>query len=143
MHVSSAQLPVLHAEVAAAQEPVFSMERAAKLLLWACLVYQHSDVPGREVPIGDEVLSLLGASSKDPGAAIDDALALLDCAQHRVFWDATGDCKAIVAWGPRTVVVTFRGTATAHNARMDLQVRDPSNQLHMISPRADLQHGQV
>ena len=124
MHACAALLPVLHAEAAAAQEPVFSMERAAKLLLWACLVYQHSDVPGREVPIGDEILSLLGATSKEHGAAIDDALALLDCAQHRVFWDAAGDCKAMVAWGPRSIVVAFRGTATVHNACMDLQVRN-------------------
>ena len=60
------------------------MERAAKLLLWSCLIYQYSEVEGLEVPIGDEILSLFGGSSESPGPCINSAMALFGCEHRRV-----------------------------------------------------------
>jgi hypothetical protein len=101
---------------------MFSMERAAKLLLWACLAYQYSEVQGLEVPIGDEILSLLDASTDNPGPAMDALMEMFECEEKRVYWERSADTKGLVAWGPRTIVVAFRGTATVNNALKDLQV---------------------
>lgn len=104
------------------QEGMFSVERAAKLLLWTCLMYQYTEVEGMEVPIGNEILTLFGADAHDPSPAINAAMAMTHCRHRRVFWERHADTKAVVAWGRRTIVVAFRGTATVRNAKLDLQL---------------------
>jgi hypothetical protein len=104
------------------QEPMFSMERAATLLLWSALVYRVEADRGGSTRLGNDLLGLLRATSTDPEAALPAAREMHGCTQHRVLYCAATDVKAIVAWGPRTVVITFRGTFSAKNAKLDLRL---------------------
>lgn len=100
------------------------MERAARLFFWAALPYHYTEVRNTySRNIGEEVLSLLDARVDEPARALAAAKELLGLRHHKMFWERTAETKAIVAWGPRALVVAFRGTAVRQNERRDLQVR--------------------
>lgn len=110
------------------QEPVFSMQRCATLYLWACFVYQYTEVESLEgVDIGDEILGILDATSDAPQPAFDALMAMFGLTDYKLFWERSADTKALVAWSSTCVVVSFRGTTTVTNAKRDLQVRLPTS----------------
>ena len=50
-------------------------------------------------------------------------MQLFDLEHLEVLLEPITDSKCLVAWGPKTVVLAFRGTASLTNVRFDLQVR--------------------
>ena len=51
---------------------------------------------------------------------------LFDLHSHEIIREPALDTKVLIAWGDDTVVVAFRGTASAKNAATDIQVSVPA-----------------
>lgn len=54
---------------------------------------------------------------------MEPALALYELSSYEMIWEKKVDTKCLIAWGSGTVVVAFRGTASAVNLFADLEVR--------------------
>ena len=79
------------------------------------------------------ILSLTRASRH--GHSAQAAVQALYGCTHKelVYEQEVADMKAIVAWGPKNIVITFRGTSSMKGTKMDLCVRPrPSNVLKML-----------
>ena len=55
-------------------------------------------------------------------AVVEHALALYQLTQYRILFEPTSDTKAIVAWNKKTIMISFRGTASLKAVRLDLEV---------------------
>lgn len=53
---------------------------------------------------------------------IGHALQFYKLSSYEVIRDEENVNKAVIAWGPSTILVSFRGTANRANVRQDLQV---------------------
>ena len=53
---------------------------------------------------------------------LEGALALYSLNAAQVFREPVQDSKAMVAWGPDAIVITFRGTASFSNVLNDIKV---------------------
>ncbi|KAL3158681.1 hypothetical protein ABBQ32_011423 [Trebouxia sp. C0010 RCD-2024] len=84
-------------------EPMFCFETAVKLLYWAGFVYEHEE--GRKVMDRTE----------------ETAMKLYNLEQVEVIRDPLTSTKCLVAWGPDTILVAFRGTANRQNAALDVK----------------------
>ncbi len=69
------------------------------------------------------LLSLLQEDRDMGGHSLETALGLLGLAQHEVLYERRSHSKCIVAWGGRTILVVFRGTASLANVLSDIKVR--------------------
>lgn len=94
---------------------MFSMQRAVNLFFWMNLAYKLSSAEHMQGSIDPAVAAALGHSHRP-------AMALFGLTQLRLFWERRCDTKATVAWGRTAIVISWRGTDTLKNARMDLQL---------------------
>ena len=86
-------------------EPCFCFETALKLFYHSNLVYDIDEVDDTEY-------------------TLDVALNLYSLTQHQILWYHKQDAKCLVTWDKekRTVVFSFRGTASLVNVLADLKV---------------------
>lgn len=118
------------------QEPVFTLELAAKCLVWSWLLYDLPDgAPSRQQAAADAAGSSEGADAAVQGmaqAALGDAdtaaelafaMRLFGLQHRRQFLDRSRQTKVVVAWSAQAIVIAARGTAHAANAWDDAKVR--------------------
>jgi Lipase (class 3) len=86
-------------------EPCFCFETSLKMFYFCNLIYDLDDVP-------------------DSPYTLDAALQLYDLTHHRILYHKKQDAKCLAAWNPetRTIVFSFRGTASMANALADIKV---------------------
>ena len=53
---------------------------------------------------------------------LQNAKELYGLTDHELLWEKKHDTKCIMAFGPHTIVLAFRGTASLKNASADIQV---------------------
>lgn len=94
---------------------MFSMQRAVNLFFWMNLAYKLSDAPHLSGSIDPAVAAALHHSHRP-------AMALFGLTRLRLFSEHRSDAKATVAWGRNAIVISWRGTNTLTNAKMDLQL---------------------
>ena len=92
---------------------MFSMQRAVNLFFWMNLAYKLSSAPHLDGTMDPAVAAALRHSHRP-------AMALFGLKRLRFFWERRSDAKATVAWGRTAVVISWRGTNTLTNAKMDL-----------------------
>ena len=99
-------LPCCRANDYLSAQPMFCFERALKLLLWADHVYEVGEEGGEPCTRNTQQL-----------------LALYGLRETLLLQDEGSDVKAMLAWdsGSGTVLVSFRGTASAKNFVLDLK----------------------
>ncbi|KAK9818417.1 hypothetical protein WJX72_012370 [[Myrmecia] bisecta] len=104
--ITEAEKPARLARRGLPNEPMFCFETALKLQYWAGLVYgyQAGVLGGKR----DENLSL--------------GMRLYELEHSEMVWEKRGDTNVLIAWGPDTIVISFRGTASLANVITDLQV---------------------
>jgi hypothetical protein len=148
-----------------AKEAMFCMETAIKLFYFSWLAYRCKDskgtpadletggVPGssRLVVTPKENCSPANMTTEDLegdvhpqlegdiaviGPNVSDALGLYGLTDWDIIIEPATDTKAILAWGNGTIVLAFRGTFSATNARTDLKfltVMHPPQRWHAFS----------
>ena len=79
------------------------LQDAMKALYWTVLIYDYKEA---------ERTTLTLEEAKDLYSLVD----------HELLWEPKQDTKCLMAFGPNTIVVVFRGTASLKNASADLQV---------------------
>lgn len=95
---------------------MFSMQRAVNLFFWMNLAYQLSSAPHLRDGTMDPAVAAALRHSHRP------AMALFGLKRLRFFWEHRSDAKATVAWGRSAIVISWRGTSTLTNAKMDLHL---------------------
>lgn len=53
---------------------------------------------------------------------LDEGKTLYGLVGHELLWEPKHDTKCLLAFGPDTILVVFRGTASLKNAHADIQV---------------------
>jgi len=86
-------------------EPCFCFETSLKMFYFSYLIYDIDEVP-------------------DSPYTLDVALGLYDLTHHRILFYEKQDAKCLVAWNPetRTIVFSFKGTASMANVLADIKV---------------------
>jgi len=86
-------------------EPCFCFETSLKMFYFCYLIYDIDEVP-------------------DSPYTLDVALGLYDLTHHRILFYEKQHAKCLVAWNPetRTIVFSFKGTASMANVLADLKV---------------------
>ncbi|KAL4539236.1 hypothetical protein Ndes2437A_g02202 [Nannochloris sp. 'desiccata'] len=86
-------------------EPCFCFETSLKMFYYCNLIYDLDEVP-------------------DSPYTLDVALGLYDLTHHRILFHQKQDAKCFAAWNPetRTIVFSFRGTASMANVLADIKV---------------------
>jgi hypothetical protein len=57
-----------------------------------------------------------------PRFRLEDAMGMYGLTDFELLWERASDTKALLAWGPDNMVLSFRGTASMANVLADLQV---------------------
>ena len=60
--------------------------------------------------------------AEDPRFRLEDAMGMYGLTEFELLWERASDTKALLAWGPDALVLSFRGTASMANVLADLQV---------------------
>ncbi|DBA98954.1 TPA: hypothetical protein ACH3X1_014695 [Trebouxia sp. C0004] len=89
-----------NAELVAA--PMFCFEDAMKLLYWTSLTYDYKEAE-RTILTIHKGKELYGLES------------------HELLWEQKHDTKCLMGFGPDTILLAFRGTASLKNASADIQ----------------------
>ncbi|KAK9837540.1 hypothetical protein WJX84_004530 [Apatococcus fuscideae] len=84
------------------RQPMFCFEIAFKAFYWAGLVYDNEE-------------------AQDVHLKVSVGYELFGLHSHEVIREPALDTKVLIGWGDDTVVVSFRGTASARNAATDIQ----------------------
>ena len=125
------QIPAWHD--ALCRQPLFCVETAVRMFLWATAMYDYDDARGHKFEnLPASVLALL--------SDVDDAMALFDLEKKRLFYDRARETKVVVAWRADFVLICVRGSAAARNFLEDAKVCLPAYcaQHHAMLPRAPL-----
>ncbi|KAL4458650.1 hypothetical protein ABPG75_013515 [Micractinium tetrahymenae] len=83
-------------------EPLFCFESALKTCYFALHSYRHF-------------------RPESTISSLQSAMALYGCTHHEWLREPTHDMNCLLAWGPRALVITFRGTQSLANIRADAQ----------------------
>ncbi|KAL4429353.1 hypothetical protein ABPG77_005127 [Micractinium sp. CCAP 211/92] len=84
-------------------EPLFCFETMIKTCYFALHTYRHF-------------------RPESTISNLHTALALYGCTHHEWLREPTHDMNCLLAWGPRALVITFRGTQSLANIKSDAQV---------------------
>ena len=80
--------------------------------------YVQADEPGQNK------LQELDAEEREvvPGVSVSYAKTLFDLQYAETMYEQKSDTKSLLAWGGKTIVLSFRGTASFENAKTDVDV---------------------
>ncbi|EIE18442.1 hypothetical protein COCSUDRAFT_68209 [Coccomyxa subellipsoidea C-169] len=102
---------------ALAAEPMFCFETALKALYWSTLVYRYDET----APDLTRDKPALGDGPSQPRFTPQAGMGMFGLQQVQLFWERSLDTKVLIGWSERTIVISFRGTASLRNAIADLQ----------------------
>ncbi|KAL6767805.1 hypothetical protein ACKKBF_B36685 [Auxenochlorella protothecoides x Auxenochlorella symbiontica] len=84
------------------KEPMWCFETAVKLMHWCSLCYAFDKA--------------------DTSVALKTAMELYHLEEYEMIWEERVDTLCLLAWGPGTVVVAFRGTASMAGLIADMKI---------------------
>ncbi|BDA48303.1 probable lipase at C-terminar half [Coccomyxa sp. Obi] len=98
-------------------EPMFCFETALKALYWSTLVYRYDE----KSPDLTRDKPSPGDGPAQPRFTPQAGMGMFGLQQVQLFWERSLDTKVLIGWSERTIVISFRGTASFRNAIADLQ----------------------